>query len=436
MKSAHQIILASALLICGAAAGSAQEGADQKWTSLFDGKSLIGWHIRGGQASYHVDPEANAIVGVTKIGTPNTFLCSDKVYGDFILEYEFHVDPKMNSGVQIRSNPREEDGVVWGYQIEIDPSDRAWTAGIYEESGRGWLNPLKDNLAAQKAFKQNAWNHVRIEAIGDSLKTFLNGVPAADLKDGRTAAGFIGLQVHNTESEAPLLVKWRNLRIQDLGVPANAPELPAPGSRKLGYDAWTQGDGGCLKWVWDSGSEVLATAPKTGGIESKENFNDFRMHLEFNLPILKDVEWGADGNSGVYIQGRYEVQIINSYMKEATDQHCAAIYKVSPPSKNVALPPGEWQEFEIIFRAPRWNESGVKTENAYATVYWNGELVQDNVEIPGKTGSGRPEGVEAGPIVLQDHGSAVQFRAMKITPLELPTADTSIGAALKAAPRR
>ncbi len=423
------------ILLAGQALGLSAADEPGEWKDLFDGKSFLGWHIRGGQASYHIDQDHQTIVGVTKRGTPNTFLCTDRVYGDFILEYEFKVDPRMNSGVQIRSNPRENDGVVWGYQIEIDPSDRAWTAGIYEESGRGWLNPLDKNPAAQKAFRQNEWNHVRVEAIGDSLKTFLNGVPAADLKDDRTSAGFIGLQVHGTGSAEPLEVRWRNLKIQDLAIPADAPDLNPPGSQKLGYNAWTQ-NGGCLKWVWDSEEETLTIAPKSGNIQSKENFEDFQMHLEFNLPILKDVDWGADGNSGVYIQGRYEIQIINSYMKEATYQHCAAIYKVAPPSQNVALPPGEWQSMDIIFRAPRWNENGEKTENAYASVYWNGVLVQDNVAIPDKTGSGQPEGPTTGPIVLQDHGSAVQFRDMRIIPLNLEKADTSLRTALHSAPRR
>lgn len=423
------------VLLAGQAFGVSAADEPGEWKDLFNGKSFLGWHLRGGQASYHIDQENQTIVGVTRLGTPNTFLCTDRVYGDFILEYEFKVDPRMNSGVQIRSNPRENDGVVWGYQIEIDPSDRAWTAGIYEESGRGWLNPLDKNPNAQKAFRQNEWNHVRVEAIGDSLKTFLNGIPAADLKDDRTSAGFIGLQVHNTNSAEPLEVRWRNLKIQDLAVPANAPELTPPGTKVLGYNAWTQ-NGGCLKWVWDSEAETLTIAPKTGNIQSKDNFEDFQMHLEFNLPILPDVDWGADGNSGVYIQGRYEIQIINSYMKEATYQHCAAIYKVAPPSQNVALPPGEWQSMDIIFRAPRWNDKGEKTENAYASVYWNGTLVQDNVAIPDKTGSGLPEGPTAGPIVLQDHGSAVQFRNMWIKPLELKSGQATLKSALHSAPRR
>ena len=154
-------------------------------------------HKKGGKANYKVVD--GTIVGSTVHNTPNSFLTTDKMYGDFILELDYKVDPTMNSGIQIRSNsyPYYNNGRVHGYQVEIDPSERAWSAGIYDEARRGWLNTLEDNPEAQKAFKQNEWNHYRIEAIGDTLKTWINGVPAAYLIDDKTASGFIGLQVHN-----------------------------------------------------------------------------------------------------------------------------------------------------------------------------------------------------------------------------------------------
>ncbi|MBB1489892.1 DUF1080 domain-containing protein, partial [Oceanospirillum sp. D5] len=104
-----------------------------------------------------------------KLDTPNTFLTTDSIYGDFIFEIDFKVDSTMNSGIQIRSNslPYYRDGMVHGYQVEIDPSKRAWSGGIYDEKRRKWLNPLKDNPEAQKASKQNEWNHYRVEAIAD-----------------------------------------------------------------------------------------------------------------------------------------------------------------------------------------------------------------------------------------------------------------------------
>lgn len=217
--------------------------ADQ-WKELFDGKTLNGWTQHGGKASYRV--EDGCIVGRSVLKTGNSFLCTDKNYGDFILEYDFKVDPRLNSGVQIRSecfdkpttvewkgrSIRIPAGRVHGYQVEIDPDvprKRMWSAGIYDEGRRGWLFPSDGERGEQgrkfseqgiRIFKPNEWNHVRVEAIGDSIKTWLNGVPAADLKDSMTPKGFIALQVHgigNDKSKEGAEVRWRNLRIQEVG---------------------------------------------------------------------------------------------------------------------------------------------------------------------------------------------------------------------------
>ncbi len=186
------------------------------WQNLFNGKNLKGWTRINGTADYKVID--NAIVGISKPGTPNTFLRTDKMYSDFILEFEFRVDDGLNSGVQFRSNSLKEykNGTVHGYQFEIDPSSRAWTGGIYDEARRGWLYPMTYNPAGQKAFRNNEWNTARIEATGSSIRTWVNGMQCADLLDDMTGNGFIGLQVHsignNTELEGKT-VAWRNIRI-------------------------------------------------------------------------------------------------------------------------------------------------------------------------------------------------------------------------------
>jgi len=189
------------------------------WTPLLGENSTEGWTVLNGNATYEV--ENSVVTGTTVMNTPNTFLTSDKHYGDFILEYEFLVDPDINSGVQIRSNslPEYNNGRVHGYQVEIDPSERAWSAGIYDEGRRGWINDLQGNPKARNAFRQNEWNHVRVEARGDHLRTWLNGVLAADLLDTMTASGFIGLQVHgigSNEDQEGKTVQWRGLRIKEL----------------------------------------------------------------------------------------------------------------------------------------------------------------------------------------------------------------------------
>ena len=206
-----------------------------QWVNLLDGKTLEGWTVQSGFAKYEV--EDGAIVGTAVKGSPNTFLCTNKEYGDFILEFEVKVDPKLNSGVQIRSQVAEKEMVflfrgpkdkprkrvvppqrVYGYQVEISNEAAASSGGIYDEARRGFfLADISSDPAATKAFKDNQWNKYRVECKGDSIKTWVNDVPCADLRDSMTARGVIGLQVHGVGKDFhPYEVRWRNIRIQEL----------------------------------------------------------------------------------------------------------------------------------------------------------------------------------------------------------------------------
>lgn len=201
--------------------------ADDGWVSLFNGKDLTGWTQKGGEAKYHV--EEGAIVGTSVPNTPNSFLCTEKVYGDFVLEFEFKASPSMNSGVQFRSNsfPEHKSGRVHGYQCELEDEDqnRDWSAGIYDEGRRGWLYPKKDqkelcakfSAQSKTLWKNGEWNKIRIQCKGSSIRTWLNDELRADLTDDMTSTGFIGLQVHGVGKRTePLQVRWRNLRIREL----------------------------------------------------------------------------------------------------------------------------------------------------------------------------------------------------------------------------
>ena len=401
-----------------------------RWQNLFNGRNLNNWTQKGGAALYTI--EDNAIVGTTTPNTPNSFLCTKKFYDDFILEYEFKVDPALNSGVQIRSNsyPEYQNSRVHGYQIEIDPSDRAWTAGIYDEARRGWLNDLTQNPAAQKAFKQNQWNHVRVLALGSTIKTWLNGVPAADLNDNMTSRGFIALQVHASNEPNPLQVRWRNLRILEISTEAmyqliqknqtlenavNRTFNLQPLLEGNDLSAWrsVKGDNVPPGWKLDNG--ILEIVPGQGSIVSKKNVRDFYLRLEFNIDPLPDATGQAKGNSGIYIQRRYEIQILDSFgIEDYTSGDCGSIYRTRRPDVNASLPAGQWQSFHIIFRAPRWDNVGNKTENAKITVWHNDKLIHENVEIPNKTGAGQPEAPTNGPIELQDHGNVIKFRNIEL----------------------
>lgn len=190
---------------------------DAGWVSLFDGQTLAGWTQKNGTATYRV--EDGAIVGTTSAGSPNSFLCTDKDYGDFELTFEVKVDDRLNSGVQIRSRsvPEYQDGRVHGPQVEIAVGGVA--GRIYGEAlGTNWLSDEGD-AAARAAFKSGAWNHYRVRAVGRTIETWVNGVPTAALVDDKTnmLRGFIGLQVHAIGAgEGPCEVRWRNLRVREL----------------------------------------------------------------------------------------------------------------------------------------------------------------------------------------------------------------------------
>ena len=150
---------------------------------------------------------------------PNSFLCTDNEYGDFILELDVFVEAPLNSGIQFRSLSIKDymNGRVHGYQCEIDPSQRAWSGGVYDEARRGWLYNLERNPKGKRAFKHGEWNHYRIEAIGNEIRTWINGVMCSNLVDEETGSGFIALQVHsvdNDKSKVGKTVRWKNIRIR------------------------------------------------------------------------------------------------------------------------------------------------------------------------------------------------------------------------------
>ena len=273
---------------------------------------MNGWEQKGGQAEYRI--EDGAIVGKSVADTPNSFLCTRQHYSDFILELEFKVAAGLNSGVQIRSHsvPEYQEGRVHGYQVEIDTSDRAWSGGIYDEARRGWLCTLEGNASAQKAFKVGQWNTFRIEAIGETLKVWLNDVPAAHLYDTMTGSGFIALQVHSIQKKEleGLEVSWRNIRILTDSPASYAKPMPLPVQNmdnRLGNLELSQGfkflfdgkttdgwRGARLKsfpekgWIVEDG---ILTVLESGGGESAaggdiitvDKYRDFELHVDFKL---------------------------------------------------------------------------------------------------------------------------------------------------------
>jgi hypothetical protein len=432
-------------LLCSTSFLPAQAAEPGTWTVLFDGKTLNGWEQHGGKATYEVVD--GTIVGTSAPNTPNTFLCTDRTYSDFVLEYEYFPHPTLNCGVQFRSQIREEGDRVWGYQCEIDPSDRKWSAGIYHEAARGWLYPVEDPKA-QAAFKPGEWNAVRIACQGPIVKTFLNGVHVSELLDDGEKEGIIGLQVHGVgKNTTAMSIKWRNIRIMEiaadntdalldaetdtLGQPAprGADILLAPG---MGLDHWKLRPDkvpwmnayvpGKLQWTIDQASGVATPLPKAGSMDSKKNYGRHRIHVEFKTPALRENERPeVSGNSGIYLQGRSELQICNSFGLEPADNLCGGLYKQRAPDVNAAKKPGEWQSYDIVYIPARF-EDGKKVANARMSAKLNGQWIHRNIEVTGATGSGDRDGDAPGPLRLQEHQQLVQFRNVWVSDIDHPVA--------------
>jgi len=220
----------AAVLLFNATVAPLQAEEAACWQDLFDGKTLNGWVQKNGTATYQV--VEGTIVGKTSEGSPNSFLCSEKLYGDFELEFFVRVHNELNSGVQIRSATKEvsaEDetagklGAVNGPQVEIEAGGAAGAEAGYvygESTGRGWLTP-EDRLIPHKHFRDDQWNHFRIVAQGPRIQTWINGESIGDLTDEEIfkthPKGFIGLQVHSIGAgQGPFDVAWKQIRIKEL----------------------------------------------------------------------------------------------------------------------------------------------------------------------------------------------------------------------------
>jgi hypothetical protein len=444
--------------------------------ALFNGKDLTGWVQRGGKATYAV--EGNEIVGTSVLNTPNTFLCTEKTYGDFILEYEFKVDPRLNSGVQIRSLSYDTaTEFVWegktnkiparrvhGYQVEIDPDvprGRMWTGGIYDEGRRGWLFPRGGEQSAEakafseqgrRIFKAGDWNHIRVEAIGDSIKTWLNGNLCADLKDAATARGFIALQVHGIDNDANkngTQVRWRNLKLTDLTPPPNTlSEAEQAAGWKLLWDGKTttgwrgaKSDSFPTKG-WEVKDGVL-TVLATGGAESaaggdiitRERYSQFELVLDFKItagansgikyfcqPNLDPITGtGAAAATGSAIGLEYQIldDVRHPDAKAGRDGNrtIASLYDLMPAATSKQTNPiGEWNTARVLVlgnHVEHWLNGQKVLEYERSSPAFRDLVAKSKYQkIPGFG-----EWAD-GHILLQDHGDRVSFRNIK---LHVPT---------------
>ncbi len=436
----------------------AQEG---NWKNLFNGKDLSGWKAVAGKANFAV--QDGVIEGSAVFGTGNTFLITEELYGDFILEVDLKISHiSSNSGIMTRGqfDPAGQGGkgLVYGYQVEADPTPRAWSGGIYDEARRGWFYPLDLNPAAKSAFKLGEWNHYRIEAIGNTLKTWVNGQEVAYFVDDLDAKGFIGLQVHSIQSKEDEGRKtyFKNIRVQTENLQPLpfkkpvfvvstiknelTPEEKSQGWRLL-FDGqtskgwvgaykntfpdkgWSIADG-ILKIQKSDGSESMTF----GDIVTTEQYKAFDLAFDFNLSEgansgVKYFVTLSEGNTGSAIGLEYQIldDALHPDAKMGRDGNrtLASLYDLIKAEKQARFvrKPGEWNQGRVIVYPDNKVEhylNGVKVlEFQRGSQAYRDLVAISKYVIWNKFGE-----AEQGRILLQDHGDAVQYKNIKIKPLK------------------
>lgn len=430
------------------------------WKSLFDGKTLKGWKVLGGAADYKA--ENGAIVGTTVANTGNSFLTTSGNYSDFVLELDFRMDDTANnSGVMTRSHfdPKGNDGKgrVYGRQIEIDPSSRRWTAGIYDEGRRGWLYPLILNPAAQNEFKLNEYNHLKIESIGHETKTWINGKAAAYVVDTIDKDGFIGLQVHSISDAAHagkkvyfknIKIKTRNLKPspfeKDLFVvnlqPNTLTEYEKENGWKLLFDGKTTDGWKSARsesfpdkgWKIENGTLTVVSSQgkesaNGGDIITRDKFSAFDLSFAFRLTPgansgLKYFVTLQEKTDGSAIGLEYQI-LDDSIHPDAKmgingNRTMSSLYDLikAEKSQRFLRPVGEWNWGRVVVHPDNKVEhylNGVKVlEYQRGSKEYRDLVAKSKYKIWENFGEAKE-----GHILLQDHGDEVSFKNIKIRPL-------------------
>ena len=430
------------------------------WQDITPKAGLAGWHIAGGKAAYDiVDGE---VVGHAAAGTANSWLVSDALYGDYIMEFDAKTDPTLNSGAMVRgqSRPDYRNGVVHGYQAEIDPSPRAWSGGIYDEQRRQWLYTLGRNEAARKTFKSGDWNHYRIEAIGNRLRTWVNGVPAADVVDDTDARGFIAFQVHAVPDAVAAQkpeVRFRKVRV----ITENAGRYASPatgldqqgwltnglsdGERREGWKllwdgsstkGWVSAKGGAFpKTGWTMRDGLLSVDGSGGGdIITARPYSNFELSVDFRLTtgansgIIYFYDPAGAKAAGLPLGLEYQLldDAVHPDAKMGRDGNrtLGSLYDLIParnlsdpssPGKRIN-PPGEWNRAVIVVRGnhvEHWL-------NGFKVVEFDRASPEFDALVAGSKFAKWPKfgAKPSGPILLQDHGDKVDFRSIKLRELK------------------
>ena len=433
--------------------------AQVNWKPLFNGKDLKGWDKIQGTADYQV--EGDEIIGISKLGTPSTYLRSKDTYSDFILEVEVKVEVGLNSGIQFRSMSKKDykNGDVHGYQAEIDPAERAWAGGIFDQSRRGWIYPVTMNEPGRKAFRNGQYNAYRIEAIGSTIRTWVNGVQVTNLVDDMTAEGFIALQVHKIGKEAQvgLTVRWKGLRIMTDNLEQNRWPVQ-PSATEFSYlkneltnaeirkgwrllwdgessNGWRRANGkGFPEAGWSVKDGELSVL-ESGGAESRnggdivtvDEFSNFELELDFNITkgansgIKYFVEENRNKGAGSAIGCEFQV-LDNKVHPDAKkgvsgNRTVGSLYDLitatsySEPTKTRPVNPGTWNKARIVVKGSHvehyLNNIKVVEYDRHSQMFKALVAYSKYAKYPGfgQAAEGR--------ILLQDHGIQFLTEALK-----------------------
>jgi hypothetical protein len=431
------------------------------YTSLFNGKTLKGWKRLAGTADYKV--ENGAIVGTTVAGSGNTFLTTEKEFGNYILELDVKIiDTASNSGVQIRSHydpeGHEGKGLVYGKQFEIDPSARKWSGGIYDEGRREWLYPMELHAKAKDAFKVGQYNHIKMECIGNEVKTWVNDVAMAYVVDTLDKTGFIGLQVHavSKPENAGEKIYFKNIRIKTTGIKAQAfpkgiyvanlqpntlNNYEKQDGWKLLFDGKTSKGWRSVRnmsfpakgWDTNDGYLTIEGAPdgqsQVGGdIITEERYGAMDLSFDFKMtPVansgLKYFTTLSQGTTGAALGLEYQVLDDDKHPDARAgrngDRRLGSLYDLIPANKQKRFTRkiGEWNTARIVVYPNNHVEhylNGVKVLEYDR----GGKEYKEAVALSKfKTDPNFGEAKD-GYILLQDHGCKINYRNIKLKRLE------------------